>query len=57
LRNPDFAALARSYGGFGETVTETAAFPAAFARARASGAPALLRLKTDPRALSPRLTL
>jgi len=57
LRNPDFAALARSYGGFGETVTETAAFPAAFARARDSGAPALLHLKMDPRALSPRLTL
>lgn len=57
LQNPDFAALARSYGAFGETVTETEAFPAAFARARAAGGPALLHLKMDPRALSPRLTL
>ncbi len=57
LQNPDFAALARSYGCFGETVTETAAFGPAFSRARAAGVPALLHLKMDPRALSPRLTL
>lgn len=57
LRNPDFAMLARSYGGFGETVTETGDFWDAFERARASGAPAILDLKIDPRALSPRLSL
>ena len=33
--NPDFAALARSYGGHGETVTTTDAFPAALERAMA----------------------
>jgi acetolactate synthase-1/2/3 large subunit len=27
LRNPDFAALARAYGGFGETVEATATSP------------------------------
>jgi acetolactate synthase-1/2/3 large subunit len=37
LANPDFAALARAYGGHGETVTQTADFPAAFARATAAG--------------------
>ena len=33
LRNPDFAAYARAFGGFGATVEKTADFPAAFAAA------------------------
>ena len=37
LVNPDFAALARAYGGHGETVERTDQFADAFARARASG--------------------
>ena len=57
LVNPDFAALARSYGAFGETVTETEQFRGAFARAVDSGKPALLDLKLDPEALTPRQTL
>jgi acetolactate synthase I/II/III large subunit len=57
LVNPDFAALARSYGAFGETVTDTEQFRGAFARAVESGRPALLDLKLDPEALSPKMTL
>jgi acetolactate synthase-1/2/3 large subunit len=52
LRNPDFAALARAHGGHGETVTRTADFPAAFARAQASGAAAVIELRLDPEALA-----
>ena len=37
LRNPDFAAYARAFGGHGETVEETGSSPA-FERALASGA-------------------
>ncbi|MGF1525274.1 MAG: thiamine pyrophosphate-binding protein [Candidatus Competibacterales bacterium] len=55
--NPDFAALARSYGAFGERVETTEAFPAALARARGAGKPAIVELLTDTRALSPGLTL
>lgn len=57
LRNPDFAALARAYGGFGATVEADADFPEALAAARSSGIPAILHLKLDPAALSPRLVL
>jgi len=55
--NPDFAALARAYGAYGETVERTEDFPAAFERARASGGPAILDLKLDPEALTPRQSL
>ena len=57
LVNPDFAALARAYGAFGETVERTEDFAAAFQRARASGGPAILELKLDPEALTPRQSL
>ncbi|MEQ8897694.1 MAG: thiamine pyrophosphate-binding protein [Roseovarius sp.] len=57
LRNPDFADLARSYGGFGATVTTTDAFGPALTSARNSGLPAILHLKLDPAALSPKLRL
>jgi acetolactate synthase I/II/III large subunit len=57
LVNPDFAAYARAFGAHGETVTETAAFPDAFERALAAGAPAVLELRTDPEAINPRTTL
>jgi acetolactate synthase I/II/III large subunit len=50
LYNPDFAALAKAYGAFGETVARSADFPAAFARAQAAGTLALLELKLDPEA-------
>jgi acetolactate synthase I/II/III large subunit len=57
LLNPDFAALARAYGAHGEAVTRTADFPDALERALASGKPAVIALRTDPEALTPRVTL
>ncbi|MEP9396301.1 thiamine pyrophosphate-binding protein [Mesorhizobium sp. KR2-14] len=57
LRNPDFAALARAYGGHGETVETTDAFAPAFERANASGKPAIIEIKLDPEAITPARTL
>ncbi len=57
LRNPDFAALARAYGGTGELVEDTAEFAGAFERAKTAGVPALLHLKLDPEAISPSRSL
>lgn len=57
LTNPDFAALARAYGGHGETVETTAEFASAFERARASGKPAIIEIKLDPEAITPTRTL
>ena len=55
--NPDFAAFARAYGGHGETVLDDGEFPEAFARARASGKPAIIHLRIDPEAITPTTTL
>ena len=52
LVNPDFAALALSYGAFAATVERTEDFAAAFDAAVASGGPALLHVKTDPDRIS-----
>ena len=57
LTNPDFAALARAYGGHGETVETTADFAAAFERAEASGIPAIIEIKLDQQAITPTRTL
>jgi acetolactate synthase I/II/III large subunit len=57
LANPDFAALARAYGGFGATVREMAGLAPAFAAAEASGGFAVIELVLDPEALSTALTL
>jgi len=57
LTNPDFAALARAYGGHGETVEKTADFAAAFERAQASGIPAIIEVKLDQQAITPTRTL
>jgi acetolactate synthase-1/2/3 large subunit len=57
LRNPDFAAYARAFGGFGATVEKTADFPAAFQAAEQSGLPAIIHLKVDPEAITPTTTL
>ena len=57
LRNPDFAAYARAFGGFGVTVETTAAFGPAFEAARASGLPAIVHCKIDPNAILPGTTL
>ena len=57
LRNPDFAALARAFGGYGETVEATAEFAPAFERALRSGKPSILHVKIDPEAIAPGNTL
>ncbi len=57
LNNPDFAALARAYGGVGETVERTEDFASAFERARASKGPALIEIKFDVEAITPTRTL
>jgi acetolactate synthase I/II/III large subunit len=57
LRNPDFAAYARAFGGFGVTVEKTADFPPAFQAAEKSGQPAIIHLKVDPEAITPTSTL
>ncbi|WP_025029634.1 thiamine pyrophosphate-binding protein [Nitratireductor aquibiodomus] len=57
INNPDFAALARAYGGHGETVEKTEDFAAAFERAQASGKAALIEIKLDPEAITPAKTL
>jgi acetolactate synthase-1/2/3 large subunit len=57
LQNPDFAAVARAYGGHGEVVERTEQFPAAFERAVGAGVPAILELRIDPDAITTRTTL
>jgi acetolactate synthase-1/2/3 large subunit len=57
LRNPDFAAYARAFGGHGETVERTEDFAPAFERASRSGKPALIDLRIDPDAITPAKTL
>jgi acetolactate synthase-1/2/3 large subunit len=57
LKNPDFAALGRDFGGFGERVERTEDFTAAFERALVSGKPAVLHCIVDPQALTPTSTL
>jgi acetolactate synthase-1/2/3 large subunit len=57
LANPDFAGLARAYGGHGETVLTTAQFEGAFERALAAGVPAIIEVKLDPEVLSTGMTV
>jgi acetolactate synthase-1/2/3 large subunit len=57
LKNPDFAAYARAFGGHGETVERTEDFAPAFERASRSGRPAIIELKIDPDAITPATTL
>ncbi len=57
LVDPDFAALARAYGGHGETVTRTKDFAAAFNNALHAGKPAIIDLKFDPEAITPTRTM
>jgi acetolactate synthase I/II/III large subunit len=53
LKNPDFVALARAFGAYGELVERTEDFPAALERARAAGIAALIELHTDPLQITP----
>lgn len=57
MANPDFADLARAYGGHGETVTRTEDFEAAFRRAEVSGKLAVIELVVDQKVATPGLTL
>jgi acetolactate synthase-1/2/3 large subunit len=52
LANPDFAALARAYGGDGIVVTEGTAFPTALEAARMSRKLTVIELRLDPEMLS-----
>lgn len=57
LHNPDFAALARAHGLHGETVARTEDFAAAFERSAAADRPALIEVRIDPEAITPRQSL
>ncbi len=57
LKNPDFAALARAYGLHGEIVVATSDFEAAFERAWNAKTAALIEVRIDPDAISPRASL
>jgi acetolactate synthase I/II/III large subunit len=54
---PDFAAYAAAFGAHGEIVERTEDFPAALERALAARRPALVELRVDPEAISPRYTI
>jgi len=57
LQNPDFAAYARAFGAFGETVETTEQFAPAFERALAVNVPALLELRLSEEVITPTTTL
>ncbi len=57
LHNPDFAALAKSYGAFGIAVNKTADFAPAFEAAKQSGKLAVIEIKTDPEVITSRTTI
>jgi acetolactate synthase-1/2/3 large subunit len=57
LVNPDFVAWAHAFGAYGEVVLRSEDFPDAFERALAEQRPALLELRVDPEAITPRQTL
>lgn len=53
LLGPDFVAMAKACGAHAEKVERSEDFPAAFARATASGTVALLELRVDPAQITP----
>ena len=57
LTNPDFVRWIEAFGGHGELVTATGQFAPAFARAVASGKPAVIELRTDPAQITTRQTI
>jgi acetolactate synthase-1/2/3 large subunit len=57
LVNPDFVMYAQAFGCHAELVERTDQFPAAFERAVASGRAALIEIRVDADALTPRMTL
>jgi acetolactate synthase-1/2/3 large subunit len=52
LASPDYAALARAYGGYGEVVTRSEEFGSAFRRACEWGTVAVVECRVDPEALT-----
>src|SRR3954463_3964749 len=57
LQNPDFAAMARAFGGFGAAVVKTEEFAPAFQAAQASGLPSIIHVKFDAEGITPTTTL
>ena len=57
LNNPDFVAMAQSFGAYGELVEDGDDFWAAYERAAAFGGPALLEVRTGLEKLTPRIRL
>ncbi len=57
LTNPDFVALAESFGAFAARVESTEAFAPVLEAAQASGKPALIEITVDPEAIAPTATL
>ncbi|MEQ7918185.1 thiamine pyrophosphate-binding protein [Xanthomonas sp. WHRI 1810A] len=57
LTNPDFIALAQSFGAHAERVERSDDFPAAFQRAQNAGVAALIELRVDPRQITPQARL
>lgn len=57
LTNPDFARFIESFGGHGEVVERTEELVPAFQRARASGKPAIIEVRTNPDQVTNRATI
>ena len=57
LKNPDFAAYARAFGGFGASIDRTEDFAEAFLAAEASGLPAIIHVKVSVECMTPTLDL
>jgi acetolactate synthase-1/2/3 large subunit len=57
LANPDFAALARAFGGWAETIERTEDFAGALERAQGQRGVRLLHLKTDVEFISNAATI
>jgi acetolactate synthase-1/2/3 large subunit len=57
LKNPDFAAYARAFGGFGAAVERTEDFAGAFRAAEASGLPSIIHVKVSVECMTPAMTL
>jgi acetolactate synthase-1/2/3 large subunit len=57
LNNPDFAALAKSYGALGLTVNATGEFADAFQQAVRAKKPTLIHIRMEAEAISPTTTI
>jgi acetolactate synthase-1/2/3 large subunit len=57
LENPDFAELVKAYGLHSARAKRSQDFAAAFERAVRCGGAALLELRIDPQAITPRTTM